>query len=129
MKRLLNKLRLQLMGHRREQQTIWEYKVVQMVGQASADPDDASRRLGGSLSAEALRNQFPEYYNDGNGRAQIAVFLNDIGRDGWELIQIQQIGTLPLMLFKRPVRKQRQTSMAKSMGTAAAEFHAKHADG
>jgi len=129
MKRWLLKLRRQLMGHRREQHTVWEYKVVQMVGQASADPDDASRRLGGSLSAEALRNQFPEYYNDGNGRAQIAVFLNDIGRDGWELIQIQQIGALPLMLFKRPVRKQRETSVAKSMGTDAAKSHAKHADG
>ena len=128
MKRWLQKLRRQLMGHRREQHTIWEYKVVQMVGQASADPNDASRKLGGSLSAEALRNQFPEYYNDGNGRAQIALFLNDIGRDGWELIQMQQIADLPLMIFKRPLRSQSETSMAKPLEQTALEPHARHSD-
>ena len=107
---------------------VWEYKVVQMVAQAPADPDDASRKLGGSLSAEALRSQFPEYYSQGNGRAQISNFLNDIGRDGWELIQIQQIADLPLMIFKRPLRSQSATSMAKPMEQAAAEPHAGHPD-
>ena len=102
--------------------------VVQMVAQAPADPDDASRKLGGSLSAEALRSQFPEYYSQGNGRAQISSFLNDIGRDGWELIQIQQIADLPLMIFKRPLRSQSETSMAKPVEQAAAEPHAGHPD-
>ena len=107
---------------------VWEYKVVQMVAQAPADPDDASRKLGGSLSAEALRSQFPEYYSQGNGRAQISSFLNDIGRDGWELIQIQQIADLPLMIFKRPLLSQSATSIAKPMEQAAAEPHARHPD-
>ena len=82
----------------------------------------------GSLSAEALRSQFPEYYSRGNGRAQISSFLNDIGRDGWELIQIQQIADLPLMIFKRPLRSQSETSMAKPVEQAAVEPHAGHPD-
>ena len=107
---------------------VWEYKVVQMVAQAPADPDDASRKLGGSLSAEALRSQFPEYYSQGNGRAQISSFLNGIGRDGWELIQIQQIADLPLMIFKRPLHSQGEPSMAKPVEQAAVEPHAGHPD-
>ena len=126
MKRWLRKLQRRLIGRREEQSIIWEYKVVQMVAQAPADPDDASRKLGGSLSAEALRSQFPEYYSQGNGRAQISSFLNDIGRDGWELIQIQQIADLPLMIFKRPLCSQSETSMAKPLEQAAVEPHAGH---
>ena len=99
-----------------------------MVAQAPADPDDASRKLGGSLSAEALRSQFPEYYSQGNGRAQICNFLNDIGRDGWELIQIQQIADLPLMIFKRPLRGQSERSTAKPEEQASGEAHARHPD-
>ena len=128
MKRWLRKLQQRWKRRRDKQNLIWEYKVVQMVAQAPADPDDASRKLGGSLSAEALRNQFPEYYSQGNGRAQISSFLNDIGRDGWELIQIQQIADLPLMIFKRPLHSQSATSMAKPMEQAAAEPHAGHPD-
>ena len=128
MKRWLRKLQQRWKRRRDEHQLIWEYKVVQMVAQAPADPDDASRKLGGSLSAEALRSQFPEYYSQGNGRAQICNFLNDIGRDGWELIQMQQIADLPLMIFKRPLRSQSETSMAKPLEQAALEPHARHPD-
>ena len=99
-----------------------------MVAQAPSDPDDASRRLGGSLSAQALRSQFPEYHSQGNGRAQISKFLNEIGRDGWELIQIQQIADLPLMIFKRLLRSQKATSMAKPVEQADMEPHAEHPD-
>ena len=126
MKRWLRKLQRRLIGRREEQSIIWEYKVVQMVAQAPADPDDASRKLGGSLSAEALRSQFPEYYSQGNGRAQISSFLNDIGRDGWELIQMQQIADLPLMIFKRPRRSQRATSIAKPEEQASGEANVPH---
>ena len=128
MKRWLRKLQQRWKRRQDKQNLVWEYKVVQMVAQAPADPDDASRKLGGSLSAEALRNQFPEYYSQGNGRAQISSFLNDIGRDGWELIQIQQIADLPLMIFKRPLLSQSATSIAKPMEQAAAEPHARHPD-
>ena len=128
MKRWLRKLQVRWKRRRDKHNVVWEYKVVQMVAQAPADPDDASRKLGGSLSAEALRSQFPEYYSQGNGRAQICNFLNEIGRDGWELIQMQQIADLPLMIFKRPLRSQSETSMAKPLEQAALEPHARHPD-
>ena len=128
MKRWLRKLQSRWKRRRDKQNLVWEYKVVQMVAQALADPDDASRKLGGSMSAEALRSQFPEYYSQGNGRAQISSFLNNIGRDGWELIQIQQIADLPLMIFKRPLRSQSDTSMAMPVEQAAMEPHAGHPD-
>ena len=119
MKRLLRKLQRLLPKHRRKQTTIWEYKVVQMVSENKANPNEASRKLGGSLSAEALRNQFPEYYNNGNSRAQICNFLNTIGRDGWELIQIQQIGKVPMMILKRPLRipNDSATNVPQNQGT------------
>ena len=85
-------------------QIIWEYKVVQMISQSQVSPDEISRKLGGSLSAESLKAQFPEYYADQNGRAQICDFLNALGRDGWELIQLQQVAALPLMIFKRQIQ-------------------------
>ena len=129
MKRWLRKLQQRFKKQRSEQHPLWEYKVVQMVAQAPANPDDASRKLGGSLSPEALRQQFPEYYSQGNGRAQICLFLNEIGRDGWELVQIQQIADLPLMLFKRPLRSQAEESVAKPMEKEDTEAtHARHPD-
>ena len=87
-----------------------------MVSQTPSDPDDASHKLGGVLSPEALRNQFPEHYSQGDGRAQIYNFLNDAGRDGWELIQIQQVGDLPLMILKRPCRIPSEPSMVEPEG-------------
>jgi hypothetical protein len=51
-----------------------------------------------------LKAQFPEYYADQNGRAQISDFLNNLGQDGWELIQVQQVAALPLMIFKRQMQ-------------------------
>lgn len=80
----------------------WEYKVVQMVAQAPPDADNASKKLGGALSAEALKEQFPEYYSQHNGRQQICDFLNRLGEEGWELVQIQQVADMPLMFLKRP---------------------------
>ena len=126
MKRLLRKLQRRWMTQGDEHSLIWEYKVVQMVGQASADPNHASRKLGGTLSAEALRSQFPEHYSQGNGRAQICDFLNDIGRDRWELIQIQQIADLPLMIFKRPLRCEAQIPTTQPVKQASGQAHAQH---
>jgi len=85
-----------------------------MVAQVPADAADASRKLGGSLSPEALRNQFPEHYGGVNGRQQINDFLNVLGNDGWELVQFQQIGELPLMVFKRPKRLPQDHPLAKA---------------
>jgi len=102
----------------------WEYKVVQMVAQVPSDPGDASRKLGGMLSAETLRSQFPEHYGGVNGRQQINDFLNKLGDDHWELVQIQQIGELPLMIFKRPKQLSAAQNGAKP-DTEASVTHAK----
>ena len=77
---------------------------MQMISQSQVSPDEISRKLGGSLSAESLKAQFPEYYADQNGRAQISDFLNNLGQDGWELIQVQQVAALPLIIFKRQMQ-------------------------
>jgi len=92
----------------------WDYKVVQMVGQKPADATDASRKLGGSISPETLRNQFPEHYGNVNGRKQINDFLNVLGEDGWELVGFQQVGALPLMVFKRPKQLPKTAAIAKA---------------
>ncbi len=101
MRKWWRRLRTKFLFKTKSPHIVWEYKVVQMISQSQASPDEISRKLGGSLSAEYLRAQFPEYYADQNGRAQICDFLNNLGRDGWELIQVQQVAALPLMIFKR----------------------------
>ena len=129
MSTVLNRLRQRLgrvtpsLSDRRPGQR-WEYKVVQMVAQESADPNDASKRLHGALSAEALRNQFPEHYGGGNGRQQISDFLNLLGEDNWELVQAQQIGGLPLMIFKRP----KQLTSPNGLATEGATAPHRHAE-
>jgi hypothetical protein len=106
----------------------WEYKVVQMVAQTPADPTDASKRLGGALSPESLRNQFPEHYGGINGRQQISDFLNRLGDDNWELVQVQQIAELPLMIFKRPKQLANPSAGAKP-GEMAPQPHAEETKG
>ena len=82
----------------------WEYKVVQLISQTPPDAAGASKKLGGALSPESLRNQFPEHYGNADGRKQINDFLNRLGEEGWELVQVQIILELPLMLLKRKTR-------------------------
>jgi hypothetical protein len=94
-----------------------------MVAQAPPDADNASKKLGGALSAEALKQQFPEYYSQHNGRQQICDFLNRLGDDGWELVQIQQVADLPLMVLKRPKRHPQPASVATEEA-AAGTLHA-----
>ena len=103
---------------------LWEYKVVHMVAEAAASAKDASDKLGGSLSPEALKEQFPEYFAENNGRQQIQDFLNRMGQDGWEMMQIQQVGGLPLMFFKRAFAMQSQANRAKKEARRSIPSHA-----
>lgn len=78
--------------------------MLHMVAQAPPDPERASKKLSGALSAEALRKQLPEIYSpsaQGNPRDQINQFMDRLGDEGWEFVQIYQLGEIPLMLFKR----------------------------
>lgn len=103
---LLGRIRARLRRQpRTAQKPRWLYKVVQMVPHQPPDPEQASRKLSGALSAEGLRKQFPEIYApsaQGNPREQINGFMDRLGDDGWEFVQIYQLGDLPLMIFKRP---------------------------
>ena len=79
----------------------WEYKVVQLVSSPTPNPENASKKLGGSLSAESLKEQFPGIYSKQDGRRQINDFLNRLGADGWELVTYENLSGLPVMIFKR----------------------------
>jgi hypothetical protein len=79
----------------------WEYKVVQLVSSPTPNPENASKKLGGSLSAESLKEQFPGIYSKQDGRRQINDFLNRLGADGWELVTYENLSGMPVMIFKR----------------------------
>ena len=79
----------------------WEYKVVQLVSSPTPNPENASKKLGGSLSAESLKEQFPGIYSKKDGRRQINDFLNRLGADGWELVTFENLSGMPVMIFKR----------------------------
>lgn len=98
------------------------------MAQTPEDPEKASRRLGGRLSAEALRDQFPEHYATGNGRQQIQEFLNRLGADGWELVETTTIGGLPLMLFKRRAQLPTKPNGAMTDSESSPSHHASTRD-
>ena len=83
----------------------WEYKVVRLFNNPGSDPVGASKKLGGTISAEALKEQFPNIYSKNDGRKQINEFLNKVGTDGWELVLSEVIAGLPVLIFKRESRK------------------------
>ena len=83
----------------------WEYKVVRLFNNPGPDPVGASKKLGGAISAEALKEQFPNVYSNSDGRKQINEFLNKVGADGWELVLSEIIAGLPVLIFKRESHK------------------------
>ncbi|MFO7627997.1 MAG: hypothetical protein R6W06_00480 [Prochlorococcaceae cyanobacterium] len=92
----------------------WEYRVIHINVDNNAppgppDPKSDSARLGGALSPEFLRNQFPQQYDASQGKAtprhpaeQLQFFLNMLGKDGWEMVEAAQVGPLLMFFFKRP---------------------------
>ncbi len=89
----------------------WEYKIVHIntnhsQEESSSSPDTASQKLQGSLSPEFISEQFPEIYKkkelqDVHPAKQLENFLNLIGNEGWELLEINTVGGLLLCFFKR----------------------------
>lgn len=97
----------------------WEYKVIHInMNQVKtedlpkpANPEVASQKLQGSLSPEFIKKQFPTVYKNNPKAAQprhpaeqLQDFLNTMGRDCWELIEISELGPLQMFFFKRPSR-------------------------
>lgn len=95
-----------------ENDGIWEYKVIHIninieKTNIKTDPTIASQKLQGSLSPEFIKREFPEVYQKSSKRsnhpaAQLEQFLNHLGQQGWELVEISQVGGLLMFFFKRP---------------------------
>ena len=95
----------------RENHDIWEYKVIHInvnnsKQQSPSNPSAASKKLQGTLSPEFISQQFPEVYKQkttqGNHPAkQLEVFLNQLGNQGWELLEISEVGGPLFFFFKR----------------------------
>ena len=97
----------------------WEYRVMHInmnpVKQEDvpkqANPEVASKKLQGSLSPDFIRKEFPGMYTSpGQPRRtlhpaeQLQNFLNEMGREFWELVEISNVGPLQMFFFKRPVQ-------------------------
>jgi hypothetical protein len=103
----------------------WEYRVIHInvestgstrsAGPAgsSASPQKASEHLHGALSPSFIAREFPEHYSAEQGSnkpknnhptEQLQHFLNQLGKDGWEMTTTAQVGPLLMFFFKRPVR-------------------------
>ena len=92
----------------------WEYHVVHLnVNDSSIESDKASNpqaasdRLKGSLSADFLKDQFPEQYHESEDSdhpaIQLSKFLNKKGLEQWELSETIKIGKMLFLIMKRQV--------------------------
>ena len=92
----------------------WEYHVVHLnVNDSSikndeaSNPQAASERLKGSLSADFLKDQFPEQYHESEDSdhpaIQLSKFLNKKGLERWELSETIKIGNMLFLIMKRKV--------------------------
>ena len=92
----------------------WEYYVVHLnVDDSSSktedtsNPEAASEKLKGSLSADFLKDQFPERYQGSEGSEhpaiQLSKFLNKKGLERWELSETIRIGKMLFLIMKRQI--------------------------
>jgi len=92
----------------------WEYHVVHLnvedsstKNEESSNPQAASDKLKGSLSADFLKNQFPEQYQENEGSdhpaIQLSKFLNKKGLERWELSETIKLGNMLFLIMKRSI--------------------------
>ena len=71
-------------------------------------PEEASKKLKGTLSPSFIQDQFPEEYKEMTQgepmEVQLQKKLDRLGSQGWELINISTVGPKLLFFFKRPDR-------------------------
>ena len=91
----------------------WEYKVyhininVDNIAKTQVStPEKDSKKLQGALSPEFIKREFPKMYKQTTRKSthpaeQLEIFLNSLGKDRWELIEISQVGQLLMFFFKR----------------------------
>ena len=87
----------------------WNYFVLNLnivKPNPAPNPEEASKKLKGSLSPSFIKDQFPQAYKEVKQgpslEKQIHVFLEELGAKGWELISIYPVGEKLLFFFKRP---------------------------
>jgi hypothetical protein len=79
----------------------------------SVSPQRASEHLHGALSPSFIAREFPQHYSPeakNQSKAthpaeQLQQFLNQLGRDGWDMTATAQVGPLLMFFFKRPLRE------------------------
>ena len=92
----------------------WEYQVIHLnidnsssKSEESSNPEAASEKLKGSLSADFIKDQFPEQYHENEGSehsaTQLSNFLNKKGLESWELSETLKIGKMLFLIMKRQV--------------------------
>ena len=87
----------------------WNYFILNINVEAAPEPpnpEEASKKLKGTLSPSFIQNQFPEEYKEMNPgepmEVQLQKKLDRLGSSGWELINISTVGPKLLFFFKRP---------------------------
>ena len=77
----------------------WNYFVLNIniaAAPTPPSPEKASKKLKGTLSPSFIQDQFPPM------EIQLQKKLQDLGSQGWELINISTIGPKLLFFFKKP---------------------------
>ncbi|MEB3201478.1 MAG: hypothetical protein VKK05_01535 [Synechococcus sp.] len=93
----------------------WEYRVIHINVESSTPPGPPnpkadSERLGGALSPDYLKREFPQQYSaeaqkPRHPAEQLTFFLNALGKENWEMVEAAQVGPLLMFFFKRPMRE------------------------
>ncbi len=92
--------------------TKWEYKVIHLnvekdrgTSMNFQSPKKASDKTKGVLSEEFLKKEFPKHFksvkSQKNAAAQLNDFLNNVGNEGWELVEKLEISNQLMIIFKR----------------------------
>lgn len=89
----------------------WEYFVLQLnyetkPAEPNTNPEIASQKLQGSLSADFIKQQFPDQYKEKQNQvvhpiSQLQNILNTLGEKGWELTEVTNLGQLCIYIFKK----------------------------
>jgi len=87
---------------------VWEYKILNLNIDNNPNnppnPEKDSQKLKGSLSADFIKEQFPEQYTkkeELHPADQLQNILNILGSQGWELKCIENVGRFLFFFFMR----------------------------
>ena len=92
----------------------WDYFVIHINFEEQKKPvqetsQEASDRLGGSLSKEYLEKEFPDQFKSAkpglHPSKQLEMILNKFGNEGWKLQTTERIGNLLMFIFMRKKSK------------------------